>query len=116
MARGRRAKKVESVALRPQTVSLAADGFPPRRASGSAFEGPPPRSDARLLHESGLVGDEDVLDFFDVRHFRDGAALGDVAVALVFREALAEVGYFEMPVSNFPDLSLSQHGRPTIPS
>src|SRR5690349_8323267 len=71
---------------------------------------------ARLLHQRGLVAQENALHFLDVRHFRNGPALGNIAVTFVFGEPFAEVSDFKMPVCNFPNLSLRQDWRPTVPS
>jgi len=74
------------------------------------------RSGPRLLDERGVVAQENRLDFLNVRHLGNRAALGQVAIALIFGKPLAQVCNLEVPLSDFPNLSLRQDWRPTVPS
>jgi hypothetical protein len=87
----------------------------PKRDSGEFVE-KRRRSSLRLLNQRRLVADENGLHFLDVSHFRNGATLGNIAVSIVFSKSLAQVCDFEMAFTQFPNLSLGQHWRTTIPS
>jgi hypothetical protein len=72
--------------------------------------------DPRLLDERGLIAYEDVLDLLNVGHFGYRAALSDITITLVFGKPFSQMCNLQVPVSYFPNLSLRQSGRSTVPS